>query len=124
MGGRERGREREREREGGREREGERKGEREGEREGERGREGGREGEREGERGREEGREEEEKYGAIETVFISNCVNHNIVCMWSMFEYSLLVLVVWSQVMCAMFFVEHFDQLILEYSTPHWFVYV
>ena len=43
-------------------------------------------------------------YGAVETVFINNRVNHyNIVCMWSMYKSSLLVLVVWSQVMRTMY---------------------
>ena len=80
--------------------------------------------ERERERGEEKGEERERRgrkrskqlreqcwahllYGAVETMFISNHVNHNIVCMLSMLKYSLLVLVVWSQVMRAMLFVEH-----------------
>ena len=73
-------------------REGGREGGRGGREGGERGREG-REGGRkrggkegEGEGGREGGREKDSLYGAVETVFISNSVNHNIVCMWFMFN--------------------------------------
>ena len=71
--------------------------------------------------GRKEGGRE-----VVETMFISNHVNHNIVCMWSMFKYSLLVLVVWSQVMCAMFCrtLSPFDHLILTTPPLMWFVYI
>ena len=59
-------------------------------------------------------------YGAVETKLISSSVFVSSLCK------ALLVLFVHGlepSDVCNVF-VEHFDRLILDYSTPHWFVYV
>ena len=63
--------------------------------------------------------EEHLVYGAVETKLISSSVFVSSLCKAL---YSTLCGLEPSDV-CNVF-VEHFDQLILDYSTPHWFVYV